>query len=61
MKPMEGIIFTHLWVSGFGWESTIYQSEDFSEVELLAETEKDGKVYVAIQENGKQQVLRFKI
>jgi hypothetical protein len=50
--------FTHLWVDDFGWENTIFNSSDFPEVELLAETEKDGKVYLAIQENGKKRILK---
>ena len=50
--------FTHLWISGFGWENTIYQEEDFKEVELLGENDMDGCVYVAIQDNGKQQILK---
>lgn len=50
--------FSHLWVSGFGWENTILSPEDFEEVELLGESEKDGKVYIAIQDNGKKQILK---
>lgn len=52
------IRFTHLWVTDFGWENTIYLQEDFEEVELLGDNDKDGKVFVAIQDNGKQQILK---
>ncbi len=52
------IIFTHLFISGFGWENTIYQQEDFKEIELLGENEKDGKIFIAVQDNGKIQILK---
>lgn len=52
------IRFTHLWVENFGWENTIFSPTDFDSVELLGENEKDGKVFLAIQENGVQRILK---
>ncbi len=52
------IVFTHLWVSEFGWENTIYCEEDFTTVELLGESEKDGCVFIAIQENSVQHIIK---
>ncbi len=49
--------FTHFWVSGFGWENTIYQPEDFKEVEKLGEN-KEGTIYLGInQGNNKNHIL----
>ncbi len=52
------IRFTHLWVDKFGWENTIYLPEDCGIVELLGESEQDGKVFIAIQDNGYQHILK---
>ena len=52
------IEFTHYWVSGFGWENTIYQPEDFVEVEILGENEKDGVCFLALNENGGKHILK---
>lgn len=51
--------FTHLWVSGFGWENTIFLPEDFQSVELLGENKKDGIIYLAYQENGKKRIFKY--
>jgi len=55
------IIFTHYWVSGFGWEPTIYQPEDFIEVEKMGENEIDGTVFIAINEKGGKHILKGSI
>jgi hypothetical protein len=55
---MPNIEFTHYWVSGFGWESTIFQPEDFVEVEKLGESEKDGFVFIAINDAGGKHILK---
>jgi len=55
---MEYISFTHLWVDNFGLENTIFDSNDFAEIELLAKTKKDGSVYIAIQNNGVKRILK---
>jgi len=52
------IRFTHYWVSGFGWENTIYQPEDFSEVEEMGENEKDGKIFLCINELGAKHIIK---
>jgi hypothetical protein len=50
---MENIRFTHYWVSGFGWENTIFLPEDFETVELLGSNEKDGQIFCGINGNAK--------
>ena len=55
---MLKITFTHLWVDDFGWENTIFCPADFDEVEILGENKQDGKVYLAIQNNGKKRILK---
>lgn len=52
------IRFTHLQVDDFGWENTIFLPKDFDEVELLGENEKGGKIFLAMQDNGKQRILK---
>lgn len=52
------IEFTHYWVSGFGWENTIYQPEDFVEVEILGENEKDGVCFLGLNEIGGKHILK---
>ena len=49
---MSNIEFTHYWVTGFGWEHTIFQVEDFVEVEKLGESEQGGFVFIAINKVG---------
>lgn len=56
MKPQ--IKFTHDWVSGFGWENTIFLPEDFVEVEKLGENEIDGVVFIATNEHGGKHILK---
>lgn len=50
---MGGIQFTHLWVSGFGWENCIYVPDDFDTVDLLGHNSKDGPIFMAINGNAK--------
>ena len=45
---MRKIEFTHYWVSGFGWENTIYLQSDFEEVEALGYNDKDGYIFMGI-------------
>ena len=47
------IIFTHLWVAGFGWENTVYIESDFDTVELLGQSDIDGHVFIGINGNAK--------
>lgn len=49
MKNME---FTHYWVSGFGWENTIFQPEDFETVEEMGFNDFDGYIFLGINGNG---------
>jgi hypothetical protein len=57
----SNINFTHLWVDDFGWETTIFLPNDFDLVELLGESEQDGKVFLAIQDNGKKRIFKGKV
>lgn len=50
---MRKIEFTHYWVSGFGWENTIYLQSDFEEVEALGYNDKDGYIFMGINGNAK--------
>jgi hypothetical protein len=50
---MDSIVFTHYWVSGFGWETTIFQPSDFSLIEKLGYNEKDGNIFIGINGNQK--------
>ena len=54
----EQIVFSHYWVSGFGWENTIYQPEDFETVEVLGNNKEDGTVYVAKNSSGTNHILK---
>lgn len=40
--------FTHYWVSGFGWENTIFEPKDFESVEVLGFNDKDGTIFIGI-------------
>ena len=51
---MGTIIFTHLWVDDFGWENTVFNSDDFDSVEYLGKTDDGYDVYLCIQSNGKK-------
>jgi hypothetical protein len=42
---MKTVIFTHLWVTTFGWENTIYSPSDFKEVEELGRNDIDGIIF----------------
>jgi len=56
----EIIIFTHYWVTGFGWENTIYNSDDFVDVTLFGESKEEGKVFICTNDKGGKQILRIK-
>jgi hypothetical protein len=56
---MNEIIFTHYWVTDFGWENTIYQPSDFKEVEKLGENDIDGIIfYGRFSKSGKTHILK---
>lgn len=54
-KP--AINFTHYWVSGFGWENTIYQPEQFTKIEILGVNE-EGIIYFAENEHGVRHIFK---
>jgi len=45
----KGIIFTHLWVDGFGWENTIYGVEDFIKCNCIG-TNGNDKIYHCVND-----------
>lgn len=51
--------FTHYWVTGFGWENTIFLSSDFCEVEEFG---RDGDIiiFIGINESGCKHILKGK-
>lgn len=51
-------MITHYWVSGFGWENTIFQKEDFKTFEKIGYNESDGEIFLGITENNKKHILR---
>ena len=53
-------IFTHYWVTGFGWENTIFINEDFENVEVLGYNKKDGTIFLAKNKLGKNHILKGK-
>ena len=50
--------FTGYWVTGFGWEDTIFQPGDFETVEIMGENEIDGVIFLAINEVGSKHILK---
>ena len=59
MKTIK--LFTHLWVDDFGWENTVYNSDDFDDVELLAKTDQNGEVYLCTFSTGTRRILKIDI
>lgn len=53
------IIFTHLWVYGFGWENTIYGTEDFQKIEQLGGSG-DECIFICLNHVGGNQILKGK-
>jgi hypothetical protein len=53
MKPER---FDKYWVTGYGWEVTIFLPEDFDSVELLGEND-EGRIWVAFNNKGVQHIL----
>lgn len=50
--------FTHYWVTGFGWENTIFQPEDFEKVKVLGENDKDGTVFICSNKVGTSHIIK---
>lgn len=55
---MGNIEITHYWVSGFGWENTIFQTEDFITIEKMGFNEVDGFIFLGINDNGGKHILK---
>ena len=55
---MKKIIFTHYWVSAFGWENTVFLPEDFQTIEILGKNEKDGTVFICKNEKGTNHIIK---
>ncbi len=52
------IIFTHYWVSGFGWENTIYSPSDFKEVIEAGKNDEGVIFYANFDTNNKTHLLK---
>ncbi|NQY44103.1 MAG: hypothetical protein HRT87_12270, partial [Legionellales bacterium] len=51
-----------LWVDDFGWENTIYQPEDFKEIEVFGMDNEIGVLlFFGIFKNDKKRLLRGSI
>lgn len=55
---MGNLIITHYWVTGFGWENTIYLPEDFDRFEQLGENETDGEIWIGYSKDGGKHILK---
>lgn len=51
------ISFTHLWVQGFGWENTIYDSDDFERFWEYGSNDHE-TIYEAVNGKGKTELLK---
>ena len=51
------IEFTHYWITGFGWEVTIYLPTDFETVEEFGR-DKDYIVFIGVTDSGAQHILK---
>jgi hypothetical protein len=54
------IEFTHYWISGFGWENTIFQPEDFTKVEKMGYNDTDGYIFLGISDKESKHILKGK-
>ena len=57
-SKQELMEFTHYWVSGFGWENTIYQQKDFATVDEIGYNDIDGHIFLGINEQGGKHILK---
>jgi hypothetical protein len=57
MKTKE-IVFTHYWVTDFGWEPTIYHTSDFKEVEEAGKNDDGVIFYGRFTKSGKTHLLK---
>jgi hypothetical protein len=57
MKAKE-IVFTHYWVTDFGWENTIYLPSDFKEVEEAGRNKDEVIFYGRFTKSGKTHLLK---
>lgn len=54
---LTNLNFTHYWVTGFGWEVTIFLPTDFVKVEYFGKG--DGYlVFIGISDSGGQHILK---
>jgi hypothetical protein len=51
------IVFTHIWVTNFGWENTILISEDFEELEHLCTVEDNVKIFTGKQKDSLNRII----
>lgn len=51
-------IFTHQYISDFGFENTIYLESDFESVDELGRNDKDGVIFIGTFTSGKTVILK---
>ena len=51
-------IFTHLYITDFGFETTIYAESDFESVEELGRNDEDGVIFIGTFATGKTVILK---
>ena len=57
----EEFTFTHYWVSGFGWENTVFCPQDFETVEILGYNfEENYHTFLATNSAGGKHILKGK-
>lgn len=58
MEKDKEIVFTHHWVTHFGWEPTIYDPSDFDEVELAGKNDNETIFYGRFSKAGNTHLLK---
>jgi len=53
------IVFSHYWVTNFGWENTVFLPEDFTSVEEFG-TDKETNlvIFICINDRGGSQIIK---
>jgi hypothetical protein len=61
IEDISKIVFTHLWVDGFGWENTILIYSDFVDIELFGIGDIGELVFICEEAKGKPRILKGNI
>jgi hypothetical protein len=52
------LVFTHYWITGFGWEPTAYVPSDFPFIERLGRNSEDGLIFLAKNSRGVSHIFK---